>query len=165
MPNRRRITASSRGLSEPSARATSRVISLRPTWLSACGVSRSGMKSPRRVSPSPIGCSRETTSWKTWIVCPTLSLEVLTALATSLREGCPPSRLGDPLIRFGHVHGHPDGAGLIRQRAGDPLADPPGGIGAELEPTPVVESLRRLHQAHIAFLDEVQKTQAPAIVV
>src|SRR2546426_3352707 len=48
MPNRRRITASSRGLSEPSARATSRVISLRPTWLSACGVSRSGMKSPRR---------------------------------------------------------------------------------------------------------------------
>ena len=83
--------------------------------------------------------------------------------AEPLRQ--PPSRLGDPLIRFGHVHGHPDGAGLIRQRAGDPLADPPGGIGAELEPAPVVESLRRLHQAHIAFLDKVQKAHAPAVVV
>src|SRR5437016_7990695 len=67
----------------------------------------------------------------------------------------PTSRLGDPLIGFGHVHGHPDGAGLIRQRAGNPLTDPPRGISAELEPAPVVESLRRFHQAALALLDKI----------
>ncbi len=63
------------------------------------------------------------------------------------------------------MHRHPNGAGLIRQRAGDPLTDPPRRIGAELEAAPVVESLRRFHQADITFLDEIQKAHATSVVV
>ncbi len=36
-------------------------------------------------------------------------------------------------------------------RAGDGLADPPGGVGGELVAAPILELVHRLHQADIAF--------------
>ena len=56
-----------------------------------------------------------------------------------------------------HVHRNADGARLVGDGPADGLADPPGGIGAELEPQVVVELLHRPQQANVAFLDQVAK--------
>jgi len=40
------------------------------------------------------------------------------------------------------------------------LPDPPGGVGRELVAAPVLELVDRLHQADVAFLDEVEELQA-----
>ncbi len=53
-----------------------------------------------------------------------------------------------------------DGARLIGDRAGDRLADPPGRIGRELVAAAILELVDRLHQADVAFLDQVQELQA-----
>ena len=45
-------------------------------------------------------------------------------------------------------------------RAGDRLADPPGRVGAELVAAAVLELVDRLHQADVAFLDQVEELQA-----
>src|SRR5581483_5808520 len=45
------------------------------------------------------------------------------------------------------VHRDADRAGLVGERAGDRLADPPGRVGGELEALAVVELLRGAHQA------------------
>src|SRR5690554_7717362 len=37
--------------------------------------------------------------------------------------------------RLDHVHRNPDSAGLVRDRAGDGLTDPPGGVGRKLVAT------------------------------
>src|SRR6516225_5197074 len=50
------------------------------------------------------------------------------------------------------MHGNADGARLVGDRARDRLPDPPRGIGREL--------VDRLHQADIAFLDQVEELQA-----
>ena len=50
---------------------------------------------------------------------------------------------------------HPDGAGMIRQSTRDSLADPPGGIGAELEAETVLVLVHGTHEAAIAFLNQV----------
>src|SRR5438067_483827 len=42
----------------------------------------------------------------------------------------------------------------------DRLPDPPGGIGRELVAAAVLELIDRLHQADIAFLDQVEELQA-----
>ena len=62
--------------------------------------------------------------------------------------------------RFDHVHRDADGARLVGDRAGDRLADPPGGVGRELVAAAVLEFLHRLHQAHVAFLDQVEEGEA-----
>jgi hypothetical protein len=62
--------------------------------------------------------------------------------------------------RLDHVDRDADGAGLVGDRAGDGLADPPGGVGGELVAAAVFEFLDRLHQAHVAFLDEVEEGEA-----
>ena len=59
-----------------------------------------------------------------------------------------------------HVHGDADGAGLVRDGAGDGLADPPGGIGREFEAAAVLELVHGLHEADVALLDQVQELQA-----
>ena len=64
-----------------------------------------------------------------------------------------------------HVHRNADGARLIRDGAGDGLPDPPGGIGGELEAAPELELVDGLHQANVAFLDEVEELQAPVGVL
>ena len=59
-----------------------------------------------------------------------------------------------------HVHRDADGACLVRDRAGDRLADPPGGIGRELVAAAVFELVHRFHQTDVALLDQVQELQA-----
>ena len=53
-----------------------------------------------------------------------------------------------------------DGARLIGDRAGDRLADPPGRIGREFITAAIFKLIDRLHQADIAFLNEVEELQA-----
>ena len=59
-----------------------------------------------------------------------------------------------------HVDGNADGARLIGDRARDRLPDPPGGVGREFVAAAVFELIDRLHQADIAFLDEIEELQA-----
>src|SRR5947209_15588053 len=55
-----------------------------------------------------------------------------------------PALDADQLVdRFDHVHRDADGPGLVGDGAGDGLADPPGGVGAELVALAVVELLDR----------------------
>src|SRR6185436_15770630 len=63
------------------------------------------------------------------------------------------------------VHGDADRAGLVGQRTRDRLADPPGGVGRELEALAVVELLRRANEAERPLLDEVEEGQALVAVV
>ena len=66
----------------------------------------------------------------------------------------------DLVDRLDHVHGDADGACLIGDRAGDRLPDPPGRVGRELVAAAVFELVDRLHQADVAFLDQVEELQA-----
>src|SRR6516165_10420954 len=59
-----------------------------------------------------------------------------------------------------HVHGDADGARLVRDRARDRLPDPPRGVGRELVAAAILEFVDPLHQADIAFLDQVEELQA-----
>src|SRR5208283_1524228 len=63
-----------------------------------------------------------------------------------------------------HVHGNTNGARLIGDGARDGLADPPGRVGRELVAAAPFEFIHGLHQADVAFLNEVQKLQ-PAVGV
>ena len=58
------------------------------------------------------------------------------------------------------MHRNPDGTGLVRDGAGNGLANPPGGVGGELVATAVFELIHGLHQADVAFLNQVQELQA-----
>src|SRR6266446_6033857 len=69
-------------------------------------------------------------------------------------------RAHDLVDGLDHVHGDADGAHLIGDRTADRLADPPRGIGRELVAAAVLELVDRLHQADIAFLDQVEELQA-----
>ena len=65
---------------------------------------------------------------------------------------------------FRHVNGNADGAGLVGNGASDRLPDPPGGIGGKLVAAAIFKLVHRLHQAHVAFLDQVQELQAAVVV-
>src|SRR5271154_5458631 len=56
-----------------------------------------------------------------------------------------------------HVHRDTDGAGLVRDGAGDGLTDPPGGIGREFVTATVLELVDGLHEADVALLNEVEE--------
>ena len=58
------------------------------------------------------------------------------------------------------MHRDADGARLVGDRARDRLPDPPGGVGRELVAAAVLELVDRLHQADVAFLDQVEELQA-----
>src|ERR1700733_3076063 len=58
-----------------------------------------------------------------------------------------------------HVHRNTNGPGLIGDRAGDGLANPPGRIGRELVTTTIFELIDCLHQTDVAFLDQIQELQ------
>ena len=66
--------------------------------------------------------------------------------------------------RLDHVHRDADGAGLVGDGAGDRLAYPPRGVGGKLVAAPVLELVDRLHEADVAFLDEIEELQ-PAVGV
>ena len=63
------------------------------------------------------------------------------------------------------MHGQTDRLALIGQRSLDGLFDPPRRVGAELSAFCRVETLHRLHQADVAFRNEVQKRQAKIRIV
>src|SRR5258708_36440353 len=58
------------------------------------------------------------------------------------------------------MHGDADGFCLIRNAAADRLPDPPRGVGGELVAAAILELVDPLHQADIAFLDQVEELQA-----
>ena len=64
-----------------------------------------------------------------------------------------------------HVDRDADRAGLIGDRPGDRLANPPGGVGGELEAAAVLVLVDRPHQAGVALLDQVQEAQAAVAVL
>jgi hypothetical protein len=59
-----------------------------------------------------------------------------------------------------HVDRDADGAGLIGDGACDGLADPPCGVGGEFVAAAVFEFFDGFHEAHVAFLDEVEEGEA-----
>ena len=61
--------------------------------------------------------------------------------------------------------GQADGAAGVGDAAGDRLADPPRGVGRELEALAPVELLDGVHQAEVALLDEVEQRQARRLVL
>src|SRR5690606_37644759 len=77
------------------------------------------------------------------------------------------ARLGSADRRQGVVEmdGDADGAGLVGDRPGDCLADPPRGVGGELEALTPVELLHRPDQAEVALLDEVEEVDAGRVGV
>src|SRR3974390_650277 len=80
-------------------------------------------------------------------------------LTTDLVEHLPP-RAHHLVDGLGHVNGHTDGARLIVERAADRLPNPPDGVGRELVAMSIFELVDRLHQADVAFLDQVEERQA-----
>ncbi len=76
-----------------------------------------------------------------------------------------PLRAADLVELLDDVHRDADRARLVGERAGDRLADPPGGVGRELEALAVVELLRGADQAERALLDQVEEGQALVAVV
>src|SRR6516162_3904075 len=71
-----------------------------------------------------------------------------------------PARTHDLVDSLNHVNGYTDGARLIRERAADRLSNPPSGIGRELVATSIFELVDCLHQADVAFLNQVEELQA-----
>src|SRR6266511_893177 len=63
------------------------------------------------------------------------------------------------------VHGQADGARPVGDRARDALADPPRGVGGELESAAPVEQLDGPHEADVPLLDQVEQGQALALVL
>jgi hypothetical protein len=58
-----------------------------------------------------------------------------------------------------------DGAGGVGDAPGDGLADPPRGVGGELEALAPVELLDGVHQAEVALLDEVEEREPGGLVL
>ena len=56
-------------------------------------------------------------------------------------------------------------AALLGERLEDALADPPHGVGDELEAAGLVELLGGLDQAEVALVDQVRKAQALVLVL
>ena len=80
----------------------------------------------------------------------------------SARSRSRAARYGDDLVA--DVSRHPDRAGRVGDRSADRLADPPRGVGRELEAAAVVELLDRPHQADVALLDEVEDADPARLV-
>src|SRR3989454_6838232 len=67
--------------------------------------------------------------------------------------------------RLDHVDRDADGPRLVRDRAGDRLADPPRRIRRELVAAAVLELVDRFHQADVAFLNQVEELQSAVRVL
>ena len=62
--------------------------------------------------------------------------------------------------RLDHVHRNSNRARLVGDGARDGLANPPRRVSGKLVAAPIFEFLDRLHQSHVAFLDQVEKREA-----
>src|SRR5882724_846061 len=63
-----------------------------------------------------------------------------------------------------HVHRNANGAGLIGDGASDGLTNPPSGVSGEFIAAAPFEFVGALHEADVAFLDEVEELQAAIAV-
>src|ERR1035438_7739048 len=61
---------------------------------------------------------------------------------------------------FDHVHRDADRAGLVRNGAGNGLANPPRCISRKLVAAAILELVDGFHQADVAFLNEVEELEA-----
>ena len=118
-------------------------------------------------SSSPIGVSSEIGSLAILRTLRTLSTGSSILLGDLFRRRLAAELLdevaarADQLVdRLDHVHRDADRARLVGDRAGDRLANPPRRVGRELVAAAVLELLDGLHQADVAFLDQVQELQA-----
>ena len=57
-----------------------------------------------------------------------------------------------------------DRPALVGYRPRYPVANPPGGVSAEPEATPVVEPLHGANQPEITLLDEILQQDAPTLI-
>src|SRR5258706_5638370 len=83
-------------------------------------------------------------------------------MATLTAERLP--LLFEPIERFDDMHGQSDRPSVVGNRATDRLPDPPCGVGGELESAAELESIHRLHQAEVSFLNQIEKRK-PAVHV
>ena len=67
--------------------------------------------------------------------------------------------------RLDHVNRNADRSRLIGNRTGNCLANPPRGIGAELEAAAILVFIDGPHQPGVAFLDEIEEAQAAVAVL
>ena len=67
--------------------------------------------------------------------------------------------------RLDHVHRDADRPGLVGDGPGDRLADPPGGVGAELVAAAVLVLVDGPHQAGVPLLDQVEEGEAAVAVL
>ena len=87
------------------------------------------------------------------------------------RRGRAVERGGQPLgagvderVVLAHVRRDADRAGAVGDGAPDRLADPPRGVGRELEAAAMVELLDGAHEAEVALLDEIEQRQPAGLV-
>ena len=144
---------------------------LRAVSWSGWRVCSSSMKSASDASVSPIGASRETVSRASSSSSSTLSAGRSSCLPISAEVGwrprsCTSSRCSarHAVDRVDHVDRDPDRARLVGDRARHGLANPPGGVGRELEALAIVELLDRADQPEVALLDQVEQVQPAAHV-
>src|SRR5215216_5280175 len=74
----------------------------------------------------------------------------------------------DPVVLIDlldHVDGDPDRTSLVGYGPGDGLADPPRGVGRELEALAVVELLDGPHQPYVALLDQIEQRDASSSIL
>src|SRR5258708_31819835 len=71
------------------------------------------------------------------------------------------ARRADQLVAsLYHVHRNADGAGLVGDGAGNRLPNPPRRVRGELIAPAILELVDGLHQADVAFLDQVEELQS-----
>src|SRR5207248_1593979 len=63
------------------------------------------------------------------------------------------------------MDGEADCAPRVGDATRDGLPDPPRGVGRELEPLAPVELLDRVHEAEVAFLDQVEQRKTRGLVL
>ena len=71
----------------------------------------------------------------------------------------PPSLPPDLGCGLRHVNRDANGAALISNGASDGLPDPPHGISRDFHAMAIVELFHGVHEAHVAFLDQVEEVE------
>src|ERR1700676_4526512 len=158
-PKRILMTFSSRGVS---VFRTDEVCSFKFRLMTASEgetTALSSMKSPRcESSSSPMGVWREFGSCANFhALADFLGARFAAQLLHQLPAGA------DQLVdRLDHVHRDADGAGLVGDGASNGRATPPGRVCRKLVAAAPLEFVHGVHQADVAFLNQVQELQ-PAI--
>ena len=84
------------------------------------------------------------------------------------RPSCPSRRPRALVTRVEQVTGvdrEAHGATRVGHATGDGLADPPGGVGRELETLAPVELLHRVDQPQVALLDQIEQWQLRGLIL